>query len=86
MELLCVRIAIKIFIVNMDTPHVFYEDKDAREPFVAYDLMRSEEWMDAHKYSAPEIKTIEILCEQCIMTGSLGNPGADPDINDWGEF
>lgn len=23
-------------------------------PFVAYDLMRSEEWMDAHKYSAPE--------------------------------
>lgn len=39
-----------------------------------------------NKYSAPEIKTIEILCEQCIMTGSLGNPGADPDINDWGEF
>ena len=23
-------------------------------PFVAYDLMRSEEWMDAHKYAAPE--------------------------------
>jgi len=23
-------------------------------PYVAYDLMRSEEWMDAHKYSAPE--------------------------------
>lgn len=23
-------------------------------PFVAYDLMRSEEWMDAHKYGAPE--------------------------------
>ena len=39
-----------------------------------------------NKYSAPEIKTIEILCEQSIMTGSLGNPGAAPDINDWGEF
>lgn len=23
-------------------------------PFVAYDLMRSEEWMDAHKYASPE--------------------------------
>ena len=23
-------------------------------PYVAYDLMRSEEWMDAHKYAAPE--------------------------------
>ena len=37
-------------------------------------------------YSAPEIQTIEILCEQSIMTGSFGAPGADPDINDWGEF
>lgn len=34
-------------------------------PFVAYDLMRSEEWIDAHKYAAPEN----------LYTGELGKIG-----------
>jgi len=36
-----------LFIVNMDTPHVFYEDKESREPFVAYDLMFTPEFFDS---------------------------------------
>ena len=36
-----------LFIVNMDTPHVFYEDKESREPFLAYDLMFTPEFFDS---------------------------------------
>lgn len=36
-----------LFIVNMDTPHAFYEDKMSSEPFVAYDLMFTPEFFDS---------------------------------------
>ena len=36
-----------LFIVNMDTPHVFIEEKDSAEPFVAYDLMFTPEFFDS---------------------------------------
>jgi len=35
-----------LFIVNMHTPHVFYQDEDAKEPFVAYDLMFTLDFFD----------------------------------------
>jgi len=36
-----------LFIVNSGTEHVFYENKDNREPFVAYDLMFTPEFFDS---------------------------------------
>lgn len=35
-----------LFIVNMHTPHVFYQNEDAKEPFVAYDLMFTLDFFD----------------------------------------
>ena len=37
---------IKIFIINMNTPHVFHPDKNNAEPFVVYDLMFTPEFFD----------------------------------------
>ena len=36
-----------LFIVNINTPHVFYIDKTFEEPFVAYDLMFTPEFFDS---------------------------------------
>lgn len=36
-----------LFIVNMDTPHAFFESEDSSEPFVAYDLMFTPEFFDS---------------------------------------
>jgi len=36
-----------LFIVNMDTPHVFYEEKRQNEPFIAYDLMFTPSFFDS---------------------------------------
>ena len=36
-----------LFIVNMDTPHRFVDDRGASEPFVAYDLMFTPEFFDS---------------------------------------
>ena len=47
-----------LFIVNMDTPHVFYEDKSSREPFVAYDLMFTPEFFDSDIRGNNAIETL----------------------------
>jgi AraC-like DNA-binding protein/mannose-6-phosphate isomerase-like protein (cupin superfamily) len=47
-----------LFIVNMDTPHVFYEDKSSREPFVAYDLMFTPEFFDSDIRGDNAIETL----------------------------
>lgn len=47
-----------LFIVNMDTPHVFYEDKESREPFVAYDLMFTPEFLDSDLIGDNAIETL----------------------------
>jgi len=36
-----------LFIVNMNTPHVFYLDENSKETFVAYDLMFTPEFFDS---------------------------------------
>lgn len=35
-----------LFIINMNTPHVFYLDENSPEPFSAYDLMFTPEFFD----------------------------------------
>ena len=35
-----------IFVVNMNTPHVFHPDESGKSPFVAYDLMFTPEFFD----------------------------------------
>ncbi len=35
-----------LFVINMNTPHVFYNDSSSQEPFVAYDLMFTPEFFD----------------------------------------
>ena len=36
-----------LFIINMDTPHVFRREPDEREPFIVYDLMFTLEFFDS---------------------------------------
>jgi len=36
-----------LFIVNMNTPHVFHIEESEKEPFVAYDLMFTPEFFDS---------------------------------------
>ena len=36
-----------LFIINYDTPHAFYGDKSAKEPFVNYDLLFTPDFFDA---------------------------------------
>lgn len=44
--------------------------------------------LEKQLYVAPGIQTINVQCEQAIMTASgvYGTPGEDPVINDFGEF
>lgn len=44
--------------------------------------------LEKQLYIAPEIETIDVQCEQAIMTASgvYGTPGEDPIVNDFGEF
>lgn len=39
-------------------------------------------------YVAPAIETLDLQCEQSIMTssGDYGLPGEDPFVNDFGNF
>ena len=45
---------------------------------------------DAGNYISPAIKTLDMQCEQAILTSSGGDnfglPGEDPIVNDFGNF
>lgn len=60
-----------LFVVNMNTPHVFHPKKDSTEPFCAYDLMFTPEFFDE---SLTGYKALEEL-NKSYMFYSLFNDG-----------
>lgn len=64
-----------LFIVNKNTPHVFYCDGDSKEPFVAYDLMFTPEFFDS---SISGYHSLEVLNNSFVFHSLFGNYQASP--------
>lgn len=47
-----------LFIINYDTPHAFFSDKNAQEPFVAYDLMFTTDFLDSSMINGNNFEAI----------------------------
>lgn len=59
-----------LFIINKDTPHVFYCDPDSKEPFIAYDLMFTPEFFDE---SIPGYGALEDLASSFVLYSLFGD-------------
>jgi len=47
-----------LFIINYDTPHAFYGDKNAKEPFINYDLLFTPDFFDSSMIGANHFETL----------------------------
>lgn len=64
-----------LFIVNMDTPHVFLPDNDPQEPFRAYDLIFTPEFFDQ---SMTGDLALETLSNSFMFYSLFGHPVHHP--------
>ena len=47
-----------LFIINYNTPHAFYSDKDAKEPFINYDLLFTPDYFDSSMIDATNFEAL----------------------------